>query len=114
MRPIDRRAFCLGVGAALLFNSPGRGEESRGLEGTWGGAQNGATAQVIIVGATVIGFYWRNDYLDAENARFSGDGRTLAFTFRGGKAQLKRTGERTATIEVSEGGKAMILNLRRD
>jgi hypothetical protein len=111
---IDRRSFCSGVGAAFVFSASCRAQEKQGLDGTWGGAQNGVTAQVIIVGTTVIGFYWRNDYLDAESPKFSDNGRTLSFAFRGGKATLKRTGERTATIAVAERGNVMNLELRRD
>lgn len=111
---IDRRSFCLGVGAAFLSGSSSRGGEKQGLDGTWGGAQNGVTAQVIIVGTSVIGFYWRSDYLDAESPKFSDNGRTLSFAFRGGRATLRRTGEKTATIAVTESGKTMNLDLRRD
>ena len=38
-----------------------RAQDKRGLDGTWGGAANGVTAQVIIVGTRVIGFFWRKD-----------------------------------------------------
>ncbi|QGM46825.1 hypothetical protein [Methylocystis heyeri] len=72
------------------------------------------TAQVIIVGATVIGFYWRNDYFDAESPKFSEDGRTLSFAFPAGTAVLKRTGERTAKIAVTEKGRSTDLDLHRD
>jgi hypothetical protein len=113
-RPMSRRSFCLGFGAAILYVSAGAGAEKQGLDGTWGGTGNGVTAQVIIVGATVIGFYWRSDYLDAESPKFSEDGRTLSFAFRGGTAVLKRTGERTAKLAVSENGRVTDLNLRRD
>jgi hypothetical protein len=111
---IDRRSFCLGAVATTAFGTPARCGEKQGFDGTWGGAQNGVTAQVIIVGTTVIGFYWRNDYLDAESPKFSDNGRTLSFTFRGGKATLKRTGERTAQIAVTESGRAVNIELRRD
>jgi hypothetical protein len=113
-RPMSRRAFCWGFGAAFLYVSAGAGAEKQGLDGTWGGARNGVSAQVIIVGSTVIGFYWRNDYLNAESPKFSEDGRTLSFAFRGGTAVLKRTGERTAKIVVTENGRSMDLDLRRD
>jgi hypothetical protein len=72
------------------------------------------TAQVIIAGDAVIGFYWRDDYLDAESPKFSDNGQTLSFGFRGGKATLRRTGKQTATIEVTEGPHEVSLDLRRD
>ncbi|KAF2992232.1 hypothetical protein OGR47_10280 [Methylocystis sp. MJC1] len=113
-KAIDRRSFSAGIGATFLFGLPGRAEEKHGLDGTWGGAQNGVTAQIIIVGATVIGFYWRNDYLDAESPKFSDNGQTLSFAFRGGKATLRRTSKQTATIAVTEGPNVVSLDLRRD
>lgn len=115
---LHRRRFCASLGALGAFGALGanaaRAKDARSLDGTWGGAQNGVTAQVIVVGTSVIGFFWRKDYLDAQNAEFSADGRRLSFAFRGGKATLTRTGEETATIDVSEGSSALRLNLKRD
>jgi len=112
---LDRRLLCVGIAVVFLCRATAaEAGDARGLDGTWGGAQNGLTAQVIIVGASVIGFFWRGDYLDAEGAKFSEDRRTLSFGFRGGKATLKRTSDRAATITVTEGGNVVRLDLRRD
>ena len=89
-------------------------KDAHSFDGTWGGAQNSVTAQVIFAGATLIGFYWRNDYIDADHPKFSEDGRSVSFVFPGGTATLRRTGEETATIEVVEGAKVTRLNLKRD
>ena len=105
---LDRRAICLGA-ILCLAAAP-----ARGLEGTWGGAKGELTAQVIITGGVVIGFYWRGDYRDAEGAKASDDGRSLTFTFQGGRATLSRTGDVTAALEVIEAGKITRLALRRD
>jgi hypothetical protein len=85
-----------------------------GLDGAWGGMQDGVCAQVIVVGATVIGFFWRDEYLAVTDAQFSIDGRSLSFKFKGGKARLSCERESAASLEVSEGGKILILNLQRD
>jgi hypothetical protein len=112
---LNRRLLCVGISVVFLYGATGaEAGDARGLGGTWGGSQNGLTAQVIIVGASVIGFFWRGDYLDAEGAKFSEDRRTLSFGFRSGKATLKRTGDRTATITVTEEGNGMRLDLHCD
>lgn len=72
------------------------------------------TAQVIVAGGDVIGFYWRGDYMDARDAKLSADGKTLSFAFDGGQAVLTRTGEVTATIAITDGGKLTSLDLKRD
>jgi hypothetical protein len=111
----SRRMLCMCCAAlALSAMQPTLAEEKRGLNGSWGGAQNGLTAQVIIVGVKVIGFYWRGDYLDAQSAKFSSNGDKLGFSFPGGTAVLTRASEGVATIDVNEGGNVTRLNLRRD
>ena len=52
--------------------------------------------------------------LDTESARFSADGRSVSFAFQGGSATLTRTGERTASLDVREGGRITRLDLERD
>ena len=89
-------------------------ETAAPFEGTWGGAQGDLTAQVIVTGGVVIGFYWRDDYVDATNAKFSADGRTLAFDFAGGQAVLTQVDESTASLEVTEGRRTTRLTLKRD
>jgi hypothetical protein len=111
----DRRFFLtLMCSLATGVGKSASAKDSRTFDGTWGGAQNGVTAQVTFVGATLIGFYWRNDYIDADNPKFSENGRSVSFVFRGGTATLRRTGEETATIEVAEGAKVTRLDLKRD
>lgn len=83
------------------------------LDGTWGSEQSGLTAQVIVVGNSVAGFFWRKSYLSVEHAQISADGR-LSFAFAGGTALMTRTGEATATIEVHEGNAILRLPLKRD
>jgi hypothetical protein len=84
------------------------------LEGTWGGAgAGGVSAQVIITGRDVIGFYWGGDYTDATHARFSSDGSDVKFDFAGGAAELKRAGGRAALTVHDHSGVAT-LSLKRD
>src|ERR1700676_1512788 len=101
---IDRRRF-VGVlcAAAAGVTSRASAMDASGLGGTWGGLKDGVTAQVIIAGGSVIGYFWRNDYLEAKNAKFSADGRSVTFDFSGGGAVLTRTGQATATLDVREG-----------
>jgi hypothetical protein len=114
-RPIHRRALFASLTAlALAAVVPARGQDKPGLEGTWGGASGQLTAQVIVTGGAVIGFFWRTDYLEPSDAKPSADGPALAFTFPGGRASLTRTGEATATLEVTEGKAVTRLPLTRD
>src|SRR5260370_28199341 len=63
------------------------------LEGSWGGADpHGRSAQVTIVGDSVIGVYWIDDYHDVTNTRFSSGGARLDFDVAGRTATLARTG----------------------
>lgn len=89
-------------------------QSATGLDGTWGGAQGSLSAQVIVVGASVVGFFWGEDYLDTRDAALSADGKSLAFDFKGGKATLTRTGERSMRLEVDQGGRVSRLELKRD
>lgn len=111
----DRRRVCAGF-AALAAGVAGRAaaQDAKGLDGTWGGSRGEVTAQVIIAGGQVIGFFWRDDYLDARDAKVSADGLGLSFAFEGGSARLTRIGERTATIEVKERAGVVRLDLTRD
>jgi hypothetical protein len=117
-RSIDRRGFCSGAGALALIAAPASApaQAPAGLDGTWGGARGALSAQVIVSGDGVIGFFWRDDYREtrAAAAAASADRRTLSFAFDGGTATLTRTGERTARLEVSDGGGVVRLDLQRD
>ncbi len=112
---LNRRLLCsYSVALTLCATNSMAAEQKRGLDGTWGGAQNGVTAQVIIVGVKVIGFFWRNDYLDVQSPKFSSNGERLSFAFRDGNAVLTRSGDRAATIDISEGGNVTHIDLKRD
>jgi hypothetical protein len=113
----ERRAMCLGLGAAALAAAQATSAQSptaAAFEGTWGGAQGDVTAQVIIAGGEIIGFYWRGDYMDGRDAKASADGRSLSFAFDGGSATLTRTGDRAASIVITEGARISRLTLARD
>jgi hypothetical protein len=112
MRRPDRRRVCAGL-AVLAAGGPAA-QALQGLDGTWGGARDGVTAQVIVTGGAVIGFFWRDDYLDARDAKGSADGLSLSFAFDGGSVRLTRTGERTATIEVKDRAGVARLDLAKD
>jgi hypothetical protein len=110
-----RRTFvtilvALAVAAPALAQAP----SPPSFEGTWGGAAGDETAQIIVAGGQVIGFYWRGDYVDATNARLSADGRVLTFSFAGGKANVTRTGEATASITATDGKGTLTIELKRD
>ena len=111
---MNRRRFGA-VMAALVVPSVASAADKTSFEGTWGGAEGELSAQVIVAGGTVIGFFWRTDYTDATNVKLAGDGRSLAFDFPGGHAVLSRQGEATATLAVTEGSKVVTrLKLQRD
>ena len=112
---MHRRAF----GAVLCAVALGaawraRAKDISGLDGSWGGVKDGATAQVIITGVTVIGFYWRDDYVETKDATVSTDGQSVTLDFPGGQATLTRTGEAAVALEVREGGRITRFELKRD
>jgi hypothetical protein len=108
-----RRLVCIGL-TALAMASPALADDKAPLDGTWGGAQDGVTAQVIVTGGQVIGFFWRGDYLDGTDARLSADGTALTFAFQGGTATLTRTGDGAAMLVIADAGKTTRLLLKRD
>jgi len=112
---IDRRLFGQVLWTAAI-GAAGRASatDAADLEGTWGGAKDGVTAQIIIAGGSVIGFFWRDDYLETQSAKFSADRQSVAFGFHGGEASLTRTGAATATLDVREGSAITRLDLKRD
>jgi hypothetical protein len=109
---VTRRRAVLAAILALVGGGAMAGDRP-GFEGTWGGADGALSAQVIVAGGQVIGFYWDGDYTDATNVRVSPDGRVMSFDFAGGTATLTRTGE-TAVLEVHEKGRTTSLSLKRD
>jgi hypothetical protein len=106
-----RRAFCALAAAATA--SPALAAPAP-LEGTWGGGKGALSAQVIIVGAALIGFFWRDAYQETQGPQFAPDGRSLSFVFAGGMASLTLAGARATVLEVREGDKRARLVLRRD
>jgi hypothetical protein len=113
--PPRRRTFVAAI-AALAVAAPAfaQAPSPPSFEGTWGGAAGDETAQVIVTGGQVIGFYWRGDYVDAADVRLSADGRVLSFSFAGGHATLTRTGEATASITATDGKGTLSIDLKRD
>jgi len=110
---VNRRRF--GAGLALLaVPSAAIAADEASFEGTWGGAEGELSAQVIVAGGAVIGFFWRTDYVETQNAKLSGDGRALSFDFAGGHAVLSRVDVAAATLDVTEKGKVTRLKLTRD
>ena len=102
------------LAAALLALAASPALAGGALEGTWGGAgAGGVSAQVIITGRDVIGFYWGGDYTDATHVRFSSDGADLKFDFAGGAAELKRVGGGAALTVHDRNGVAK-LSLKHD
>lgn len=91
---------------AQTFDSP--------FEGTWDGANGAMSTQVIIDGQNVIGFFWRDDYLDATNDKLSKDGRSLSFAFDGGQATLTRLGAGVGVIQITDKTGVTRLQLKRD
>jgi hypothetical protein len=110
-----RRAFVAAL-AALAAATPAFAQTPQPLsfEGTWGGASGDESAQVIVAGGEVIGFYWRSDYVEVTDPQLSADGRVLTFAFAGGHATLTRTGEATASIVVTDAKSAVSIDLKRD
>jgi len=109
----SRRLLCALL-VALAAGAPAMAADRASFEGTWGGAQGELSAQVIVSGAEVIGFFWRADYIDTRNAAVSSDGKRLSFEFASGQAVLTRETNDTATLQVTEGGKVTRLELKRD
>jgi hypothetical protein len=107
---LNRRAFC-GAAAALASTVVAAAPS---FDGTWGGAEGDLSAQVIVSGTSVIGFFWRTDYAETRDAKLSADGRSLSFDFAGGRAVLTRDAETSATLVVTEGGRVTRLKLARD
>jgi len=85
------------------------------MEGTWGGADaQGRTAQITIVGNRVIGVFWRQDYHDAENVRFSKNGARLDFTIGGAKATFVRDPARGRITVHETDGRVISIDLKKD
>jgi hypothetical protein len=98
----------------MALGSPALADHTAPLDGTWGAAKGDVSAQVIISGGAVIGFFWRNDYLETTNAKLSADGAALSFAFRGGTAILTRTGEGAALLTIVDADETTSLPLKRD
>jgi len=108
---LHRRLVC-GALAALAAAFGTRAMAADDLEGTWGGASGQLTAQVIVAGGQVLGFFWRDDYVEVTTA--SAAAGQISFDFHGGHAVLTRQPDGTAVLEVTEGGHATRMALKRD
>jgi hypothetical protein len=83
-----------------------------GLDGTWAGlTAKRETAQIIVVGDQIVGFYWNGDYTDATHAKAHGD--AIAFDFPRGAAELKRTAA-GAALTIRENGAVTHIDLKKD
>lgn len=114
MRQIKPRLRQMAL-AGLFALSPTVAFAASFLDGSLGGVNpQRETAQVIITGSSVIGFYWHGDYMDATSAKFSQDGWQVDFNFTQGSASLKRKGS-GAQITIQESGKDIsTFNLKKD
>jgi hypothetical protein len=110
MKSTRRAALCLFGCSAFPFAA----HAADPLDGTWGGVDvKHRTAQVIIVGRTIIGVFWGNDYGDATNVRFAPDGASATFGIGGASADLRRSGA-GATLTIHQAGAATTIPLRKD
>lgn len=80
-----------------------------GLDGTWAGGSG--SAQVIVSGGDVIGFFWRGDYRSVTSSTRSASG--LQFSFQGGSAVIRAKGS-DATLTVTAGGRSSSVALQKE
>jgi len=118
---MQRRVFhsLIGRGAlAALFVLAGSSALATGAsprEGTWGGADaHGRTAQITVTGNQVIGVFWGSDYHDAENVRFSRNGKQVDFTIDGAKATFVRDPARGRITVHEADGRVVSIELKKD
>jgi hypothetical protein len=85
------------------------------LEGEWGGLDaRGATAQVMVASAKILGFFWGGDYQEAGPSRAYDGGARIEFTFATGAATLVKTpaGARLTIREVGHAPNS--IDLKKD
>ena len=117
--PVTRRVAIVGALAAAFCAQAARATGSgKGWDGTWGGANGrGETVQLIFAGDTLIGFYWRDNYLDTSALRVSAGGNRLDFSFSGyaaGTVTVTRAGAGAVAV-VKEMGKGEVrVGLKKD
>lgn len=92
--------------SASLFVLP---PSAAGLDGTWAGPAG--SAQVIVAGGDVIGFFWRGDYRNVTSSAQSPSG--LQFSFAGGTGVIRAKGA-GATLTVTAGGRSSSTALKKD
>lgn len=80
-----------------------------GLDGTWAGGAG--SAQVIVAGGEVIGFFWRGDYRSVTASAPTPTG--LQFSFAGGSGIIQAKGS-GATLNVTAAGHSSSMQVRKD
>ena len=118
--PVTRRAaLAVALAAAFCAQAARATGSGKGWDGTWGGANSrGETVQLIFAGDKLIGFYWRDNYLDATGLRVSAGGNRLDFSFSGygsgGTVTVTRAGAGAVAV-VKEMGKGEVrVGLKKD
>jgi hypothetical protein len=110
---LDRRGALLILFGLVASSALATGASP--MEGAWGGADaQGRTAQITIVGNLVIGVFWGQDYHDAENVRFSKNGKQLDFTMDGAKATFVRNPGRGRITVHEANGRVISIDLKKD
>ena len=113
---LTRRAALIGALAAACAASAALATgQGKGWDGTWGGANaKGETVQVIFVSNKLIGFYWRDNYLDTSPARVAAGGGRVDFSYNGGTVSVTRAGTGAVAVVKETGrGEARVV-LRKD
>ncbi len=100
------------LGAADGFaplGSPALAQERQSWDGTWaGGWTDKSGAQIIFAGDEVIGFYWRDDYIEDAKGAISPNGATATIKWPRGEAVLTRESPTSARATVREQGRSAV------
>ena len=117
--PVTRRAaLAVALGIALFAQAARATGSGKGWDGMWGGANSkGETVQLIFAGDKLIGFYWRDNYLDATGLRVSAGGNRLDFSFSGyaaGTVTVTRAGAGAVALVKEMGKGEARVGLRKD
>ena len=110
--PVTRRAaLAVALAAAFCAQAARATGSGKGWDGTWGGANSkGETVQLIFAGDKLIGFYWRDNYMDTSGERVAAGGNRLDFSFSGyaaGTVTVTRAGAGAVAV-VKEPGKGEV------
>jgi hypothetical protein len=98
----------------LLVASSASGQQS--WDGTWaGGWTDKSGAQIIFAGDSLIGFYWRDDYVEDAKGDVAKGGATATIKWSRGEAVLTREGPTSARAAVREQGRQPVtFELKKD